>query len=193
MMDLKFTGGNNDEKKKIKMRGKVEEKKESLWSGFIMTDFPTLKEYISKKVVAPMVKKLIAETFHKTINMMFYGNGNVSMKDGKEDFTSYSSGRDFSGERSSPLSDAKKTERRLRDFKFEYEEDAQDLVDSLISRAKNSRKSFASMFDALDILGKTGSGVDQHYGWYDADLLKARVVRNGDGFSIDFPTVRRDS
>lgn len=149
---------------------------------FVPKDITTTKDVLLEEVLAPSIKRMIANFFKTAIDMLLNGGEEKKKSGSAIEKISY---RKFYDE------DA--VDRKYRtaapritnpeDILFESREDAELIVNQL--DAVIEQYDFASVFDFCDLVGIDTNPADANYGW--TSVKNARVVRRRDGYVIDMP------
>lgn len=144
---------------------------------FIVEDISNVKRYVFDEVLIPGIKNLFVDT----ISMFILGDsyrGRPSYS--RRDRTSYSV----------RLDSDRKTSRytatvggKYRDVVYETREDAEDVLDDLLSLIDRYGK--ATVSDLYSASGITPDFTDEKYGWL--DLKRATIRRVPDGYILDMP------
>ena len=185
------TGGNTTpEKKKVEkvISGTAKVKKKGATRKFadvfISEDANSVKSYLFSDVFVPALKKLLSDIVKDGVEMLLYGStggrGNRTdrFRGDYVSYTKYSDRRDdrrYSDNRSSVYS--------YNDITLNNRGEAEEVLlrmDELIEMY-----GVVTVADLYDLVGVTGTYLDNKYGWM--NIRNAEVVRVRDGYLLKFP------
>ena len=173
-----------DKKVEKVVKGAVKTRKKNKFTDvFISEDASNVKSYILMDVLVPAIKKAISDIVRDGIDMILYGESGRSRKsDGRTtNYVSYRSysDRDRRDEHRYESRRAYSYDDIILETKREAEEvlmQMQDIIDNY---------DVVSVADLYDLVGITGSHVDNKYGW--TSLRTADSVRVRDGYLLKLP------
>lgn len=177
-----------EEKKTDKViEGNVVQKKKSttdkLLSTFIVQDLRTVRTSILNDIIIPGIKDAISKTVSNGIDMLLYGDTrDVSKNNTGGTYVSYAS---YYGKgKTSAINNRNRViDRRDLDDYILSRSDAERVLGTLEDIIDKYGQ--ASVADYYDTLGETSNFTDYKYGW--TSLRGARIVRKGNGYSLDLP------
>lgn len=197
MDDKKYPSNAKKDKVTKVVKGSVRKKQETLGTkvkrNFFSMEADSIGDYIVNDILIPAVKSTVTDMVQSGIEILLYGEkkGYRRRDDtrGRVNYTSYSS-RDRERERER---DRDRYRDRRRSTRMSYEDilldtraEAEEVLSCLVDLTEDYGQ--ATIGDFYDLIGVTGDFTDTKYGW--RDLSTARVVRERDGFSIDFPRAK---
>lgn len=193
MDERKYPSNAKKDKVQKVVKGSVRKKQETLGvkvkRTFFSMESDSIGEYIVNDILIPAVKSTVTDMVQTGIEILLYGEkkGYRKREDsrGRVNYNSYSRDRDRRSdrERERPVRKRLSYEDIMLDSRAEAEEVLSHLVDLIEDYGQ------ASIGDFYDLIGVTGDFTDTKYGW--RDLSSARVVRERDGFTIDFPRAKQ--
>lgn len=175
------------------VEGKVVTRKMPWWKKFassmVADDAQNVGDYILTDVVVPSARRLIVEIVEGAVNRVIFGTsrarrtsgfGTTSLRHVPYDRLS---DRGVERDPRRGISQAARARHDFDEVVLETREEAVIVIDALIDRV--SRYGATTVADLYDILGVTGSYVDQKWGWTDLITADVRQVRGG--FLLDLP------
>lgn len=186
-----FKGNSNAGKKLSTVTTNVKVKKQSELSKFgkqfFAEDGKSVKSHIFSNVIIPGLQKLFTDIVINGVNWLTYGKkSGGSTRSGVRNI-SYSNfyernkSSGFSDSRSTSLS--KPGAYSVNEVIFPDRGDAEEVL--LKMKEACERYGMVSVADFYDTINEKHSFTDNKWGW--TDLSNVEVVRNRDGFSINFP------
>lgn len=147
-------------------------------------DIKSAGEHVVQDVILPSIKKLIVDSVKNSIDFLIYG-GKTGQNNTGARTISY---QNYYTSRTNPTpqpSYSKPAIYSVNDVIFTDRGEAEATL--LRLKEEVDRYGMASVGDFYDLICQPSKYTDQKYGW--RDLTAAQVVRNRDGFSIQFPKV----
>lgn len=171
--------------------GNVVKRKKPLLSRFgnsmVAENSESVGQYIIMEVLLPAAKNMISDAISQGIDRLLFGDGaRRRSSEVRSAYTSYN--------RIKPPTTSYDTRRNVSrrtradddfsDFVMETRSEAQAVIDRL--RGIIEEYEAARVSDLYDLVGLTGSFVDDRWGW--TDLTRARVtLARGGGYLLDLP------
>lgn len=154
----------------------------------VSDDAKNVGGYLNQNVVIPSLKRMITDFFKTGIDFIFYGTkGSSSGGPGR---ISYWSGINGSKQNNTFVNAPqarpdKPTAYSLSDIIF----NERSYAENVLIRMKEQIEMYkmCSIADLYDLMGEKSNYTDAKWGWKNLDM--ADVVRNGNGYSIQFPKV----
>lgn len=146
-------------------------------------------QYILFDVVLPAIKDLLYDSFTKGLERTLFGtveprNRGRRSREVSPRYDKIYPGRNFEDDGSSrSISRRARATHKFDDIIVETREEANNVIDHLVMLVEEY--DVATVNDLYDLVGITGSYVDDKWGW--TDLRDARVVRDRHGFLLDLP------
>ena len=192
-----YSGNSNKEKSKAErpsrekvISGKVVQKPQGLGrkiaDTFAGDDAKSVGSYILFDVVIPATKSMISDMVSQGIERLLFGDskGRISRSQKPGGNTSYSSM--YRGGSVTPTREMSYKARATHNFDeviLEQRGEAQTVIDELSELIDSF--DVASVSDLYDMVGITGSHVDDKWGW--TDIRGAEVLRVRDGYLLSLP------
>lgn len=197
-------GSEKDADERPALRGRVKKKSsifKSVRDEFVSEDADNMGSYILHDILFPALHDLINDICHGAIDAAFGGGGNYrpSRSRGRGGYISYNRYYD-------DRDDRRRRRRRDRDdddddyivsrrnidfseFRFEYKDDAEDVLDMLCDRLEKYDEVTVAYF--LDKIGKTvpGNWTVEDWGWTNLAGTKIRGSSRS-GWYIDLPRAK---
>lgn len=191
---------NNDSEKREKKASVVstpaKEKRKSLWQEikeeFIAEDGRTVRDYIAKDVVVPLLKGMVQSVVNNAVDMFLYGGGSVGH--GKTTYSGYKpstpSYRPYIDQRQSNNNQGYYSRPRTNygydytEIVFESRADAEAVLYSMYDLL--NRYPVVRVADYLEFSGRDSSYTDNNYGWTSLDNIQIRRSRDG-GYYLELP------
>lgn len=177
-------------KKKVEkvVSGNVKTKKrsEALKFADIFTseDVNTVKNHIFSDVLVPSIKKMISDAIKTGIDMILYGDSDVSRTKSPASKISYAKYYNEPSYRSASEDRYSKRETyEYNNIVLETRGDAEAVLMALEDMI--NQYDIASVADLYDLVGIVGSYTDNKYGW--TSVRSARIERVRDGYVIRMP------
>lgn len=193
----------------LKLRGDTKAK-HSIWRSvrdeFVSEDAPSVGNYILWDIVIPALKNMISDMGHGAIDIALGTDsrryrGRSSRGDSYVSYNRMYDDRDYYGGRKRRRRDwdddydddyYPRSRRREEpsDIGFRYKEDADDVLEMMISYLERYPEIGVPVAYFYDKIGRTipGNFTDEDWGW--TDLSRTKVVPHGGRWYIDFPKVR---
>lgn len=172
------------EKKVAKVvKGNVKVKKKSKLAGvFISEDAPNVKNYVLMDVLVPAVKKALSDIVRDGIDIILYGESGHSRKsDSRAGYVSYRSYSDR--DRRDDPRDYRRATYSYNDIVLDSAREAEEVLiamDEILDEY-----GVVSVADLYDLVGLTGTHVDNKYGW--TSMRGASFQRVRDGYLLKLP------
>lgn len=185
-----------------KIKGPVKIKKsgalKQFWSGFIVDDLGTAKDYVVSEILVPYAKKIVKEILDSTLDSVFYGNntprsrdsaGNRAAYPNYNSYTSYSYRYGLNNNDTYAQNDRRAYMRPYADLGQIIMRDRQDAVNCLDCMQDTiNNYGTVTVADVYDYIGVQSRYTDRDYGW--TQLNTARIEGTRDGFALVLPQPR---
>lgn len=185
-----------------KIKGPVKIKKpgvlKQFWSGFIVDDLGTAKDYVVSEILVPYAKKIVKEILDSTLDSIFYGNnaprshdnaGNRGAYSNYNSYTSYSYRYGPNNNNNYAQNDRRAYTRPYADLGQIIMRDRQDAVNCLDCMQDTiNNYGTVTVADVYDYIGVQSRYTDRDYGW--TQLNTARIEGTRDGFALVLPQPR---
>ena len=155
---------------------------------FFAEDAKSVKGHIFLNVVVPGLQRLMTDIVKNGIDWMIYGTKGGSRTTGGARNISYTSYYDRNRAKPRTASPTR-TKPSLYSLNEVIFPDRGEAEQTLLRLEENvDRYGMVSAADFYDLINQKHSYTDNKYGW--KSLETAEVVRNHDGYSIKFPTIK---
>ena len=181
------------------VRGSVKKKSsifKSVRDEFISEDAPTMGEYLVHDILFPALRDLINDICHGAVDAAFGGGGSRYRDRDRRRGGSYISYNRYYDDRTSRSRrdrdderyEAKRMNRDVSEFIFEYRDDAEDVLDRMCDKIEDYGEVTLAYF--YDITGQTipGAWTADDWGWTNLSGARVRGVRKG--YILDLPRVK---
>lgn len=164
--------------------GKVATKKKGVFSKFIdefiSEDAKNVKSYVFGEVLFPAIKKAIYDVVIDSTDMILYGGSKQGRKRLPADNVSYRNYYDRNNRSArEPRDDRYPTNNySYHDIFLESRQEAEMVLDRMYELL--DQYGLVRVADLYDLIGVTGSYVDNKYGWTSLRAAEIVRVRNGD-------------
>ena len=186
-----------EKKVDIVVEGKVVQRKRGFWRKFgdVFTneDAQSVGSYIVWDVLVPALKAMVFEAGSQGLERTLFGEVRASSSNRDRGRTNYGNMYRSSNRSSSYSSNSRRDDRDIsprgrstHDFGeviLESRGEAEEVLDRLTYLIEEFE--IATVNDLYDLVGITGSFVDEKWGW--TDLRSAKAVRVRDGYLLDLP------
>jgi hypothetical protein len=157
---------------------------------FIAGDLKSTSQYVMFDVMIPAAKDLIVETFERGLEKLFFGDsrrrgGTTPPQSGPTGIVSYNRYA-MQSRQTGPQRTMSRMARSRHDFDevvLQSRTEAEEVIDRLFEVV--SRYGSASVADLYELVGISGTHVDNKWGW--TDLRGAGVSRVRGGYLLDLP------
>jgi hypothetical protein len=157
---------------------------------FIAGDLKSTSQYVMFDVLVPAAKDLIVETFERGLEKLFFGDsrrrgGITPPQSGPTGVVSYNRYA-MQSRQTGPQRTMSRMARSRHDFDevvLQSRTEAEEVIDRLFEVV--SRYGSASVADLYELVGISGTHVDNKWGW--TDLRGAGVSRVRGGYLLDLP------
>lgn len=173
----------------VKGKTKVRQKSElsKVAKNIISEECGSIKDYIIYDTLIPVVKDTVANLIKGSIDMLLYGEIRSSGRSGRRTNASRVSYRDFYDDRRDDRRDSRRDRSNSRlsydDISFESRGDAEDVLAAMDDILESY--GVVRVADFFELAGKTGSYVNQDYGW--TNLASAKIEMYRGDFYIKLP------
>lgn len=153
---------------------------------FTGDDSRSVGHFILFDVVLPATKQLISDVASQGVERLLFGD-NARSTVRRQGYSSYNRVSTNNARREEPRSISRQA-RATHDFGeivLADRPEAQKVLDDLTASVQ--QYDTATVSDLYDLVGITGSFQDDKWGWYEADLRSARIVRVREGYLLDLP------
>lgn len=153
-------------------------------NNFFAEDAKTVKGQVFTSVIIPGLQRLFKDMVNTAVDVLLYGGRVKDPRDSRAGYVSYSSSyRDRQGYNRVPEAAYNKTVFAVGDVVLLDRGEAEEVLSSLQDQIQNY--GMVSVADFYDVIGRGAPHTANKYGW--RDLRDVEVVRNREGYSIDFP------
>lgn len=164
---------------------KKKNRAEKLADVFIAEDVASVKSYVWEKVIVPKVKDLIFLIVTEGANMLLLGGTGKTQKSASQNRTVYT-GYYGDEKREKPSDDRQRSAYDYRGVIFDDRSDAEEVLDTMNEIIDHDGA--VSVADMYEMLRMSSNYTDRRYGW--DDLHTARIVRDGNGYTLKLPRVK---
>lgn len=144
----------------------------------------SVMEYIAMEVLLPAAKDMIIDAFSQGIQRLFYGDSRSRRAESRGGYTNYSKlSRPSEYEPRRELSRRERAAHDFDDLVIRSRGEAEDVLDRMRDLVRDYGA--AKVTDLYDLVGLSGSYVDDRWGW--TDLRDARVKPVRGGYLLELP------
>lgn len=175
---------NRPKVKKIVNTGKVIRKKNSgknILRAFLSDDINNIKEYIFMDVVIPALKDMIVDAGRSGLERLFYGTRQNERRVNRPSYISYN--RQYNDPREYNRINLNRTRHNFDDIILENRSEAEEVLHQLNDII--DRYDEATISDLYNLVGITGTYMDDKWGWTNLHGVSVRRVNNG--YLLDLP------
>lgn len=150
---------------------------------FTSEDVSTVKSHIFSDVLVPSIKKMVSDAVKTGIDMILYGDSDVSRTKSPASKVSYSKFYNEPSYKAVYDGYSKRETYEYNNIVLETRGDAEAVLMALEDMI--DQYDIASVADLYDLVGIVGSYTDNKYGW--TSVRSARIERVRDGYVIRMP------
>lgn len=151
--------------------------------------------YVAMDVIVPAMKDMVVDSFVQGVERMVYGEarprsrsragGSTGSSFSRPGYTSYGGLSSNSPSRPEPRQFSRPVERDYDEIVFETRVEAETVLDQMYELL--SQFGQVTVADLYSLIGRTGSYVDQSFGWNDLQGSRISRTRRG-GYAMDIPS-----